>query len=102
MLDGQAGVNPEDGEIARLLRKSGKNVIAVVNKLDVQAHQDRIHEFYELGYETIVGMSSEHDVGMDAFLTAVLEKLDAPDAEEFKSISGGIPGGKESISSRPE
>ena len=91
MLDGQTGVNPEDAEIARILRKSGKTVIAVVNKLDVYAHLDRAHQFYELGYETIVGMSSEHDIGMDEFLTAVTEKLDAPLAQEYKSLSGGIP-----------
>lgn len=91
MLDGQTGVNPEDGEIARQLRKSGTPVIAVVNKLDVQAHKDRVHEFYELGLDTIVGMSSEHDIGMDEFLTAVLEKLEAPPAENFRRLSGGIP-----------
>lgn len=91
VLDGQTGVNPEDAAIAQLLRRSGTPVIAAVNKLDVLGHQERLLEFYELGYEHLLGVSAEHDIGMDPFITTVMELLDAPDAEELEDLNRGIP-----------
>jgi GTPase len=49
LVDGQAGVLPMDDEIARLLRRSARKVILVVNKTDALKHIPNATQFYELG-----------------------------------------------------
>lgn len=39
VVDGTAGIMPNDERIASFLRKSGKNVILVINKADVKKHK---------------------------------------------------------------
>jgi len=49
LVDGQAGIVPADEEIARLLRKSSKKVVLVVNKIDSAKHEVFTAQFYALG-----------------------------------------------------
>ncbi|MGB4444479.1 MAG: GTPase, partial [Dethiobacteria bacterium] len=49
LLDGREGPAPLDQEIAALLRRSGKPVIPVVNKIDHPGVVDEITAFYSLG-----------------------------------------------------
>jgi GTP-binding protein len=68
VVDGAAGVLPEDEEVARTLRRTDKPVSLAVNKIDVPAHADRLHEFYRLGFDRTHAISAEHGTGAwDAF-----------------------------------
>ncbi|MEC9466867.1 MAG: ribosome biogenesis GTPase Der [Myxococcota bacterium] len=90
VLDGATGLNPEDSDVARMLRRNGKMVVGVVNKLDVAEHQDRLADFYELGLDKLVGISAEHSRGFDELLELCFELLDPPDAEAFLKRRGSI------------
>ncbi|HEY8154165.1 MAG TPA: ribosome biogenesis GTPase Der [Myxococcota bacterium] len=63
LVDGKAGLLPEDAELARLLRRSDKPVTLVVNKIDVPEHALRLGEFHRLGIERTRGVSAEHGGG---------------------------------------
>jgi len=90
ILDGASGINPEDTEVVRLLRRSGKPVVGVVNKLDVAQHENRLMDFYELGLEKLLGISAEHSRGFDELLETCFELLDPPDAEAYRKQRGTI------------
>src|ERR1700751_5509595 len=38
VVDGKEGLSPVDGELARMLRKSQKSVVLVINKIDNEKH----------------------------------------------------------------
>ena len=82
VFDGAAGVQPSDHEVVQWVRRSGKAVMGIVNKLDLVQHDERIHEFYELGLECVVGVSGEHGRGFGDVIDAILERVDAPLEEE--------------------
>ena len=78
VVDGRAGLLPEDEAIARTLRRSQRPVALCVNKIDAADQLDRVGEFYSLGFEQIEGVSAEH--GFNAF--DLLEALVAQIPEE--------------------
>lgn len=86
VVDGKAGLNPLDDEIAYILRKKSKPVILCVNKIDNFANQgDDIYDFYGLGFEHLVPISGEHKVNLGDMLDLVVDtigKLDFPEEEE--------------------
>ncbi|RME26990.1 MAG: ribosome biogenesis GTPase Der [Deltaproteobacteria bacterium] len=62
VCDGAEGLNPLDKEVGRLLRRSRKPVLLVVNKIDPGS--DRVaEEFHELGFEPIA-VSASHGTGL--------------------------------------
>ena len=62
VLDGIAGVLPEDKAIARQLRQTGKTVLTVVNKADHRASRNTILEANQLGWP-VVAVSGAHHRG---------------------------------------
>jgi GTP-binding protein len=69
VLDGQTGVVPDDRELAKEFKRRGQDrripLIGVVNKVDEEMHEDRIHDFYQLGLDELLTVSSEHGRGID-------------------------------------
>ncbi|MEZ4872780.1 MAG: GTPase [Bdellovibrionales bacterium] len=65
VMDGKSGLVPEDRDVIKLVQRSGKPYIIVVNKVD-QMHQADIllAKFYEFGVETIT-TSFERQSGVD-------------------------------------
>jgi GTP-binding protein len=49
IVDGQDGMLHGDKELANILRKSEKEVVLVVNKIDGDKHEAKLAEFYALG-----------------------------------------------------
>jgi GTPase len=81
VVDGQLGLLPEDQAIAQTLRRSGKPLGLLVNKIDQPTHhQDRLHDFHRLGIAQTFAVSAEHGGGVFDALERVLEEL--PEAEE--------------------
>ncbi|MDR0752140.1 MAG: ribosome biogenesis GTPase Der [Christensenellaceae bacterium] len=70
MVDGKAGVSPDDYEIADYIRKSGKPIILVVNKID-GSDESPIYDFYNLDLGEPMSVSSEHGLGTGDVLDAV-------------------------------
>ena len=75
VVDGRAGVTPDDIEVAQLLRVSGRPVICAVNKLDGQQQESLMYEFYSLGLETLLPISSEHGRGVGELLEEIDDQL---------------------------
>ena len=77
VVDGTAGIMPNDERIASFLRKSGKNVILVINKADVKKTQENITDFYKLGFDKIIEVSAEHGTGATELLDEIIALLPA-------------------------
>ena len=74
LVDGKEGLMPIDAELARRLRRAGKPVLLVVNKIDVDQHRPNAAEFGQLGFPTELSISAEHNRGT-AELVAGIERL---------------------------
>jgi GTP-binding protein len=79
VVDGQLGLVPEDEAIAQTLRRSGKPLGLLVNKIDQPMHhRDRLHDFYRLGIEQTFAVSAEHGGGVFDALERVLDEVPEP------------------------
>jgi len=77
LVDGRDGVMPLDVEVATRLRKIGKPVLRVINKLDSPELDVNAPEFYSLGGGPMVCTSAMHNRGKDAVFTWVDENTPA-------------------------
>ncbi len=79
VVDAALGVTPGDVEIAQELRRAGKQVAVLANKVDTPEHSLRAAEFYSLGFDTVLPVSAEHARGFDDLADYVCSMLDLPD-----------------------
>lgn len=112
VVDARKGITPQDEELARLLRTTGKNVFVLANKVDAKGLENEVTEFYRFGFAEVFPISAEQGIGIGDLLDAVVEQLrDAgpsqdPTAEDpaTKEISLAIVGrpnvGKSSLLNR--
>jgi GTP-binding protein len=75
VVDARAGVTPGDEEIADLLRRSGRPVLVIANKVDEPGRTDQIHEFHRLGLGEPFPLSALHGHGTGDLLDEILERL---------------------------
>src|SRR6266478_60081 len=78
VVDGKEGLSPVDAELARMLRKSQKPVVLVINKIDTEKHDPLAAEFDSLGFDKIISVSAEHDRGISELLDAIELQLPSP------------------------
>ena len=77
VVDGRTALAAPDQELARLLRRTGKPVFLVVNKMDSGKQNADIAEFFRLGLQEVFPVSSEHGRGIIELLDRVVEVLPA-------------------------
>jgi GTPase len=80
VLDGQQGLIPGDLEIVARLRASDTPILAVVNKIDVRKAREAALQFYELGFDPLFEISSEHGTGVGDLLDEVAGRLKKSDS----------------------
>lgn len=103
VVDGKTGLTPDDKEVAQILRKTKRPVILVVNKIDNQKFEDNVYDFYELGFENVVSISSVNGLGIGDLLDEVVENFPRGLETEYDedvinvSIVGKPNAGKSSI-----
>lgn len=73
VVDGLDGLNTTDREISDMLRKSGKEVLLVCNKIDTGKTTDEVFEFYELGLGSPIEISAEQGLGIGDLLDEVIK-----------------------------
>lgn len=73
VVDGRDGLTHEDHDIAKMLRRSKKPVILVINKIDSARIPDTVYEFYELGFDDASIVSAEQSMGLGDLLDKVTE-----------------------------
>jgi GTP-binding protein len=75
VVDATAGVTQDDLEVAELLRRSGKPVLVVANKVDDPRDEPEAAAFHRLGLGVPVAMSALHGRGSGDALQALVELL---------------------------
>ncbi|MBQ3278285.1 MAG: ribosome biogenesis GTPase Der [Clostridia bacterium] len=105
--DARDGLTDDDREVANLLRRTGKPVLLVVNKIDYQGLDDSLYEFYELGLGNPIGISSVNMLGFGDLLDEIIRCLpesDSPEETGGERIQLAIVGrpnvGKSSLTNR--
>ena len=74
VVDKKFGISPFDKEIASLIRKSNKEVIMVINKIDVKTIEGT-SIFEELGFKEKIEVSAEHNLGVDQLKKIIFSKV---------------------------
>ena len=86
MVDVAAGLTDLDMSVANMLRRSGKDVIAVVNKVDNNSRLLDAAEFYKLGLGDYYAISSTNGAGTGDLLDKIVNRLPEEKKEEEESL----------------
>ena len=101
IVDGKEGLTANDLLVRDILRRSDKKVIVAINKMDVKDAQDNLYDFYELGFDTYIPISSIHNIGcvdlMDTITMNFSESEEVEDTRVKFSIIGRPNVGKSSL-----
>src|SRR5580704_3787125 len=74
VVDARAGLAPLDAELARVLRRTGKPLAIVANKVDSQMQESLAAPFYGLSND-VFPVSAEHGYGFDTMLDVLVVRL---------------------------
>ncbi|MGN0997329.1 MAG: ribosome biogenesis GTPase Der, partial [Candidatus Ventricola sp.] len=80
--DGRNGMTADDEDVATMLRKSGKPVVLVVNKVDSHSMSDAVYEFYNLGLGDPFPISSVNLLGLGDLLDEMVRHFPEQDEPE--------------------
>lgn len=86
MVDVVTGITDEDQAFAHVLRKSGKPVLVVANKVDNFERMNNAAEFYSFGFPEMFTLSSISGSGTGELLDRVIEILQPEVAEPPSEI----------------
>ena len=75
VTDASAGVLPGDREAARVVRQAGKDCVVLANKIDRREGREGEQEAYGLGFPEIIGVSAEHNLGIDELFDAIAARI---------------------------
>ena len=93
IVDGRAGLAPQDTAIADLLRRSGRPIVLAVNKTEGIAPERAAAEFHELGLGDPLPISAAHGENVNDLVEFALARCDAAaapaPAEESESAEAG-------------
>jgi GTP-binding protein len=78
VVDGRAGLVPQERELARWLQRTRKPVAVCVNKIDAPQHAPLVAEFHALGLPRVAGVSAEHGSGAWDLLEELVAALPPP------------------------
>ncbi len=102
MVDGKEGLSSNDLVVRDLLRKTKKKIIVAINKIDFKNAKNNLFDFYELGFDTYIPISSIHNTGfielMDNVTLNFKEDIETKEDNRLKfSIIGRPNVGKSSL-----
>ena len=86
MVDVTVGLTDLDMSVANMLRRSGKNVIPVVNKVDNNSRLLDAAEFYKMGLGEYFAVSSTNGAGTGDLLDKIVSSLPEEKEEEEQSL----------------
>lgn len=86
VVDCRSSVTDEDLYVAKMLYKTKKPVIVAVNKVDDNKFKDNLYDFYQLGFDALVPVSSIHSIGIGNLLDEVIKNF--PKKENNDNLEG--------------
>ena len=92
VCDGKNGLVEKDRTFAKLLHKSKKPTILLLNKSDnIRAFEEHEYEFYALGFDKVLHTSAVHGTGISELLDEITENLEflptKPEEEDLTDLS---------------
>ena len=75
IIDGKEDITHNDYVVRDMLKKSNKDVIVAVNKMDNDNRMENIYNYYELGFDNLIGISGEHNIGFPDLLDLITSKF---------------------------
>lgn len=109
ILDGRRGLIPGEEDLFQTLKKLGKPLVVVINKIDNESQEAGLGDYYRLGEKSVFSISAEHNLGLPDLERAIADALPAGEAEETDvaepkplkiAIVGRINVGKSSLANR--
>ncbi len=94
-------VTPEDEDLIERMRPYSDKVLVAVNKVDTPARDVLVYEFYSFGFTHVLGISSEHGLGIGELEDAVIELLGITEAPYEQQDIPAAEGSDESGESLP-
>ena len=83
ILDGVGGILSEDYEVVDRLRRIGKPIYHLVNKVDgPEQEASLVSQFYELGLDGLEAISAAHGYGFKGFFDQFFEQLPSAEGEK--------------------
>ncbi len=79
--DARDGLTDDDRDVANMLRRAGKPVLLVVNKVDYLGLNESLYEFYELGLGDPIGISSVNMLGFGDLLDEIIRHFPEKDPD---------------------
>ena len=92
MVDGKEGITSNDLEISKILKRSKKKVVVAINKVDTKESRNNMYDFYELGFDTYIPISSIHNIGYIDLLDNVTMDFTTKKTEEDNRLKISIIG----------
>jgi GTP-binding protein len=86
MVDGKDGLTSSDEDVAQILRRTGKPVVLIVNKIDSGSAADSVYDFYALGLGEPVAVSAANMTGLGDALDVIVAGF--PGADERAAEDG--------------
>ena len=71
VVDAKEGITTNDLVVRDMLLKSNKKIIVAINKIDSKLASNNIYDFYELGFDNYINISSEQNEGIYELLTEI-------------------------------
>lgn len=72
VVDGRTGVTALDEQLLPMMRKTGKPIFTVVNKIDTPELEVHASPFYAFGTEEVFPISAEHGRGTSELIDAII------------------------------
>jgi GTP-binding protein len=88
LVDGRAGLTPQDKDIAARLRRSGRRVLLVVNKGEGMNRAVVAAEFHELALGEPLIVSASHGDGVKALMDEALAPFSVPEEADEAPAAG--------------
>ncbi len=84
MVDGKTKATPDDEQIAKYLRRSGKPVLLVANKVEnFERFESEAHEYLALGFGDAIPVSAVHGMNIGDLLDTIISQFPEETEEDY-------------------
>ncbi|MBL7070964.1 MAG: ribosome biogenesis GTPase Der [Candidatus Omnitrophica bacterium] len=82
------GITNLDEEILSVLRRSGGDIVLVVNKVDNEKLEENVSEFYSFGIGELYPVSAIHNIGISTLLESIAGRIKPQSIDESPAETG--------------